>query len=262
MDRWPRRQPGAAPAARVRVRVEVEPRHGCVEPLGHRAIGVVIEAVHLGVEEASFLGPAVPALPDRRGTALHHRVEPGRELASQQKAVGEIEPPQPRQDGKQVGGAHEARRQMAVLLYVADERGARQLALVRLEQLEVQREHVARLRVPRDQPVGCHEAPPEGFARPRGQLPVALFLGPLDDASHVGEQLCRVGEECGSDQLLGGSSDPALVAERAVERHPIAKAAHRVDGRIRADAVRKALAQEVEVGGHPSKRSSSSRRSP
>ena len=78
-----------------------------VEPLADGAERVVVERVHHRSLEAVRVGPAVPALPDRR-RAVPDGVAPGGEGVVQQESVGDIVVAVRGEGGAEVADADEA----------------------------------------------------------------------------------------------------------------------------------------------------------
>ena len=59
------------------------------QPFPDGAEGVMVEGVHLRIEEAFRLRPAVPAFPDGGG-AVEDRIEPGRIIIAQKQPVSDV----------------------------------------------------------------------------------------------------------------------------------------------------------------------------
>src|SRR5205814_1006632 len=58
-----------------RFRIDIDPRDPRIQPLAHRAVSVMVIAVHARVIETLLRRPAIPALPYRR-RAVRHREKP------------------------------------------------------------------------------------------------------------------------------------------------------------------------------------------
>ncbi len=205
----------------------------------------MIERVHRRVLERPVGPDAVPALPDRRRPA-RHRVEPRRIVAAQQQRVrlGEVSGGAQREE--QVRRAEEAGGEVAEAVDVVREALA-DLGPERVGcQVERERERVGGLRVG-----GEPSRAGQVLALERGPDPleeVAIAPGLRVAPEHgrgAGDQVRRVGEERGAEQVLVGGG-AGVVGRRAVEGEPVA------EDRVLApdQVVARTAADEVDPAAH------------
>ena len=171
------------PAARGSRAPPGEARERAVQPVGHRAQGVVVERVHLARVDAAVGQHGVPALP-HRGRPHRHRVQPGGAARLQHQPVGHVEVAGAGQ------GVHDQRG--------ADEPGADPEAgrphqvgqavpcVVALvgggQQGPGERQGVHRRGVAEHPPAGCHELAREGVPDLAGEA--SVLLGHVGVAGH------------------------------------------------------------------------------
>ena len=192
-----RRKADAAEAGVLRVRLDA--RADVEHPLAHRAVGVVVEAVHVRGPHGAVGLEAVPVLP-HGGGAAGDGVEPGGELRLQQQRVGQVRIAVLREGAQQVGRADKAGLEL-VAVFVDLLRQARGVGGLLVHQVKGQRQDVAGLRVAED------AAGLRGVALLPGRADVVverLVFGHVlaQGAAHLDEVLRRQGEERAGDQPL------------------------------------------------------------
>ena len=165
-----------------------------VEPLAHGAERVVVERVHHRRLEAVGVGPAVPALPDRR-RAVADRVAPGGERLVAQQPVRDVAVAHLAQGRAQQPDADEAGGQVEVVARdVLDEPLRRPRAQLGGDQVHVQGEQVDGLGVALDVGVVADVLVVERGEDPRPQaLVVVGAVGSPQRPRHLGHQLRVVG---------------------------------------------------------------------
>ena len=174
------------------------------QPLAAGAERIVVERVHAGILEAAFRGPAVPALPDRRGPVLH-REEPRGEGVLHQQPIGRIDLAGLGEHGQQIADAHETGRKVPalgpdVLLQILGRLGPQFLG----QEIELQGHGVTALGVAGDAAVGLHVTLVEGGLDLAEELFVLGRLGLVADGLvRAGHEARRVGEIGRADQVLG-----------------------------------------------------------
>ncbi len=86
--------------------VQANTSHGVEQPLPHRSKRVMVEGVHSRILEPLFLGPSIPALPDRCGP-ISHRIQPAGKRVLKQKLISNIDIPRLSERGCEVADTYE-----------------------------------------------------------------------------------------------------------------------------------------------------------
>ena len=86
-----------------------------VDPVGRRAVGIVVKGIHVRTPDLACLVDAVPVLPDRRRTQSD-RIQPRGKFLAQQQLVGKVVAADFMQRVQQIGRADKARGQPVAVL--------------------------------------------------------------------------------------------------------------------------------------------------
>ena len=192
------------------------------QPFADRAVGIVIEGVHILRPEAAVGLHAVPVLP-HGGRAAGDRVQPGGIVALEQQPSRRLMRAALGERQAQIGRADEAGGQMAaVLLNQLDQLAHHARPVLLFSQIEMQSERIGSLRAHsqsaarRDElaPIGLDDAPLE-----RAQLDRVLLI-----AQHLRRALRQIRrvriKRRGDERLVGRAGIAALVR---IQSQPVAE---------------------------------------
>ena len=181
-----------------------------VNPVCHRAVGVMVEGVHVRAPEIAVFHDAVPVLP-HGGRALRYRIEPGRIFGAKEQGIGQIRMAVAAQHMEQVRRPHKTGLQFLPIRDHLFRQLVRCLLLI-LRQAEMNGKHQ----------LGLRPVIRKGFAEGFHDIVIQRFIFAhilAQDLSGLHHQRGGMGIEGGGDKVRPGRA--LIASHRSVQAKPV-----------------------------------------